>query len=39
MSADEAVVLLQNLPPGYAVGVEGDGGQLDVICATGLVED
>lgn len=39
MPADEAVVLLQNLPPGYAVGVEGQEGQLNVICATGLVED
>jgi hypothetical protein len=39
MPAREAVVLLQNLPPGYAVSVEGQEGQLDVICATGLVRD
>lgn len=39
MPASEAVVLLRNLPPGYAVGVEGHERQLDVICATGKVEE
>ena len=39
MPANEAVVLLRNLPPGYAVEVKGHERQLDVICATGLVED
>jgi len=36
--AGEAVVLLQTLPPGYAVGVEGLQGQLDVLCATGIAQ-